>query len=188
MWPWEHLAFGYLAYSVWSHVWDRRSPTGPAVLVLAVATQLPDLVDKPLGWSLDVVSTGYSVAHSVLVAGPLVLGAVLVSHRRGRPALGGALAIGWASHLVGDIVYPVLFGRGISVGKVLWPVVSLPASDGEFAFSDRVVYYFVRYLREAAEPGQAMLLVFPLTLLLAVFALWGYDGWPGLGTLRRMVT
>ena len=48
MWPWEHLAFGYVLYSLGVRTLRGRTPRGPPVLVLAVATQVPDLLDKPL--------------------------------------------------------------------------------------------------------------------------------------------
>jgi hypothetical protein len=50
MWPPGHLAVAYLLVS-----WGRRirgdSPvTAGTMLALAVASQLPDLLDKPLAW------------------------------------------------------------------------------------------------------------------------------------------
>ena len=49
MWTWEHLAIGYLAYSLLSQLAWRRPPTVGAAITVAFGTQFPDLVDKPLG-------------------------------------------------------------------------------------------------------------------------------------------
>jgi hypothetical protein len=61
MWPWEHLAVGYLLYSVSCVLWGRY-PTRIGVAALAFGTQFPDLVDKPLGWWLGVLPSGQSFA------------------------------------------------------------------------------------------------------------------------------
>ena len=127
MWPWEHLAVGYLAYSLYSRVVLGRRPTGPDAVVLAFATQLPDLVDKPLSWGFDVFTVGYGAAHSLLVVVPvLCVAGLLVARRRlpGRPV--AAYAVGHLSHLAGDLVYPVLRGEPLPVGRLLWPVASFP--------------------------------------------------------------
>ena len=49
MWPWEHLAIGYLAYSLLGRLAWRRPPTVGTAITVAFGTQFPDLVDKPLG-------------------------------------------------------------------------------------------------------------------------------------------
>jgi len=68
MWPWGHLAVGYLLWSVLVRDRRFRPPTGAETLLLAVGTQFPDAVDKPLAWSLGVLPNGRSLAHSVFLA------------------------------------------------------------------------------------------------------------------------
>ena len=63
MWPWDHLAFGYVWYTLASRGWDGRPPSNAAAIALAVGTQFPDLVDKPLAWWLDVLPAGRSLGH-----------------------------------------------------------------------------------------------------------------------------
>jgi hypothetical protein len=48
MWPWGHLAVGYLLSAGAAYLRDHSSPRGLAVVALAAGTQLPDLLDKPL--------------------------------------------------------------------------------------------------------------------------------------------
>jgi hypothetical protein len=66
MWPWGHLALGYLLYSPFARARFGRPPTDRATLLLAFGTQLPDLVDKPLAWRLDVLPAGRTLGHSLL--------------------------------------------------------------------------------------------------------------------------
>ncbi|WP_436925487.1 metal-dependent hydrolase [Halosimplex amylolyticum] len=180
MWPWEHLAVGYLCYSVAVHAVDGHAPDGQWVLLLALGTQVPDLVDKPLAWSLDVFAVGYGPAHSVLVVGPAlcVAAAVAVRERRGEPAV-AAFGIGWLSHLAGDLVYPVLRGDPVPVGRVLWPVASFPGPVTDRGLVERALVYFLRYLAQILSLEPSPLLVVQIGLVTAVGLLWLADGAPG---------
>ena len=60
MWPWGHLALGYLLHSPLARARFGRPPTDRATLLLVIGTQLPDLVDKPLAWWLGVLPAGRS--------------------------------------------------------------------------------------------------------------------------------
>jgi len=189
MWPWEHLAFGYLLYSLAVRATTGDPPRGSAVVVLAVATQVPDLVDKPLAWSLDVFAVGYAVGHSVFMVGPLLVVAAFLAWRRGTGArrLVGAYAVGHLSHLLGDLVYPLVLGDGLLVERLLWPVATFEPSVGRGGFVARVVVFFQRYLDQllALELGLAFLV--QVGLVVGVFALWLVDGRPGPGALRPAV-
>lgn len=57
MWPWGHVGAGYLVYTLLRRHTGER-PAGAAVLALAVGTQFPDLVDKPLGWTVGLLPGG----------------------------------------------------------------------------------------------------------------------------------
>lgn len=179
MWPWEHIAFGYLLYSLAVHLVGRRSPSGGEAFVLAFATVFPDLVDKPLSWTFGLFPSGYSVMHSVFVAPALALAVTAVAGRYDRPELGLAFGAGYASHLLGDVVYPLFSGGGLSPSKLLWPVVELPAYESEYGFVQRATYYFLEYADRLLELEFGPLLLFELSLVLLVFGLWMYDGAPG---------
>ena len=60
MLPWGHLAVGYLAYSLAVRVRSGGPPAGLAVAALAVGTQFPDLIDKPLVSWVSVLPSGRS--------------------------------------------------------------------------------------------------------------------------------
>lgn len=187
MWPWGHAAFGYVLLSLGSRAAGRGPPGGLAAVVLLFATQLPDVVDKSLSWGLGLFPAGYSVAHSVFVAVPLGLAGLAVAVRRGRPEAGVAFAVGWWSHLAGDVAAAVASGYSTDVERVLWPVVTLPGYAVERGLFDRAGYYFAAFLRELSAGQQFTLLAVYFGPFLLAVCLWLVDGAPGLaGPLRRL--
>lgn len=178
MWPWEHLAFGYLVYTLGRRAVGAGSPTPKAALVLAFATQLPDLVDKPLAWGFELLPNGLSLAHSALVAVPVSAVAVLVTWRRDSRWLGFAFAVGYLSHLAGDVLYPLALGGDLTVGFLLWPLVERPPETaGFFTRIDSLWSLFTRFL---ATPRGRLYLAGEVAALGFVVVLWIRDGAPGL--------
>jgi hypothetical protein len=184
MWPWEHLAVGYLAYSALVHLLARRRPRGDEAVAVAVATQFPDLIDKPLAWSLDVLPSGTSLAHSLAFALPASLVALLVAWRAGRARVGAAFAVGYLLHLPGDVLYPALLGGSPKTAFLLWPFVPAPAGDVA-GFLPHFEALLATFLSHLATPRGTLYLTGELVLLGSVFALYAYDGTPGLRWLRR---
>ncbi|SIR19746.1 LexA-binding, inner membrane-associated putative hydrolase [Haladaptatus litoreus] len=179
MWPWEHLAFGYLAYSASRRLVTGKPPRSDAVVVLGLATQLPDLVDKPLAWTLSILPSGHSLAHSLLTALPLSAVALVLAHRARRTDIGVAFTVGYLSHLAGDIIYPIAVGKDPAPGFLLWPVVSVPPDQSSLGFLARFRSYFGDYLTYLNNPEIQSYLALELGLLSVVFFLWLVDGMPG---------
>jgi len=129
MWPWGHLAVGYLCYVGWRrHTESSTTGFAPALatlVLLAIGTQFPDLIDKPLAWTVHVLPAGRTLAHSALVAVPIALGGIRVLD----PESGAAFAIGYWSHLVADSVWPLFEGQVGSLAFLLWPVLPLPTYE-----------------------------------------------------------
>lgn len=187
MWPWGHAAFGYILYSLTSRAADEGPVTGWHVAVLAVATQLPDLIDKVGAWVFDVFSSGYAAGHSVFLAVPLGAAAIAVAARRDRPTLGVAFAVGYWSHLVGDVLVAVLRGVPYTVERVLWPLVTFPSSESPGGAVDTVLEFFSAFiflLRTTDDPTVYVLFLGPP---LVALAFWLADGAPGLRELYRWV-
>lgn len=182
MWPWEHLAFGYLAYSLYSRTKFGDRPSERAALTVAVGTQFPDLVDKPLAWVLTVMPDGTTVAHSLFVAIPLSIGVYRLSKRRGRSDVGAGFVVGYLSHLPGDVLYPLVHGGGPAYTKLLWPVFTKHGSGGSVVA--RVGGYSRDYLQFLLSPDGFGYLLFELLLLVGALVVWLADGTPGLGWLR----
>lgn len=185
MWPWEHLAVGYLAYSIAVRSVTGRPPRDPvAVVVLAFATQFPDLIDKPLAWSLGMLPTGTSLAHSVFVAVPLSVLVAVLAWRWGRPAIGAAFAIGYLLHLPSDAIYAaVILGSPLTGEGFAWPLV--PATPIErTGFGANVSHYFERYVAALTSREGIRYLAAELLLVGGAFALWLRDGVPGMALLH----
>lgn len=181
MWPWEHLAFGYLFYSLGARAYYRRPPLGTAALAVAVGTQVPDLLDKSLAWLLDVFEVGYALGHSALVVPPALALAYVLARRR-RPTGGRlvlAYGVGHLSHLAGDLLYPLLQGKGLDLRRVLWPVASPEPGEVRGDVLRRVVGYFVRYLAQVLSLDPSPLFLVQVGLVGTVFVLWLADGAPG---------
>ena len=173
MWPWGHLAVGYLSYSAWMHVRHRRAPESVPTLALVFGTQFPDIVDKPLSWSLGVLPTGRSLTHSLLVAALIVAVVKVALRRRNQAGIADAFTMGYLTHIAGDAVFPFLAGDYRSLGFLLWPVVPAVEYESEPSF-----IYFLRQFSLNSFTAVELL------LLVGVVGLWIRDGAPGVGTLR----
>jgi len=173
MWPWGHLAVAYLLYTAYSRGWaDRRLRDIPA-LALAVGSQGPDLIDKPLGWSLGVLPGGRTLGHSVFFAVVVLSIAYVLASRSGRVETGIAFAIGYATHLVTDLPPSVLAGNLEGAKFLLWPVLDQPAYEEVGG----ILEGFLRYSMGAYEWAQ-------LGLFALAVVVWYREGQPGLATVR----
>jgi hypothetical protein len=171
MWPWGHLAAGYLVYRVIGR--GRAQETAP-LIALAVGTQLPDLIDKPFAWTIPILPNGRSLGHSLVLALPLLVGLILVLDGRRRRAV-AALATGYLTHLGTDALYPALAGEWYYVGFLGWPLV--PPIEYPTASSGIIEHFLAFEL--TVRSG------FEILLFVVAVALWIYDGVPGLRATIR---
>jgi hypothetical protein len=184
MWPWEHAAAAYLAYSLSVRAVTGRPPREWPVLALAFGTQFPDLLDKPAEWVFGVLpSTG--VAHSVFVAIPLTLVLLAVGYRRERLGVSVGFSVGYLLHLPGDVFYDLLLGSEPSYHKVLWPLVPADVQSNVDLFA-LLARFFDRYADFILSPAGLPYLLGEVALVGGTAALWLADGRPGLGVLRRL--
>lgn len=188
MWPWGHLAFGYLLYSVAWRATFRDAPTAGPTLVLAFATQLPDLVDKPLSWTFGVFETGYGAGHSVFVAVPVVAAAAVLAHRTDRERYGLAFCVGYLAHLAGDVLLESALAREPSFDLVLWPVAEFSGYAVDRGFVGRFSEYLVSFASDVASGDATFYLALYAVLFTAVFALWLSDGVPVAREATRWLT
>lgn len=171
MWPWGHLAFAYLLHSSVVHLWYRRRPAWPGVALVALGSQMPDLIDKPLAWTLNILPSGRSLGHSVLVGTLIIVAAVALCRRydlRGWP-----FALGYYSHLLGDSIRPLIDGRFHDLAFLLWPLFEVETGSGPSIG-------IVQYLLNAQLEGTVLV---DLGLASAVFVWWLLDGAPGVRDL-----
>lgn len=174
MLPWEHAAVGYLLYSLLVHFGWQRRPSGLPVLVLGIATVLPDLIDKPLGWWLGWLPS-IGLGHSLFFAVPAIV--LVWALAGGRYAL--PLGVGLGTHLVGDVFYKVVVAGRFEYEFMFWPLVEQPASEPAGLFT-QIEYWIAEYARFLASPEGMTYLGFELALLGAALVVWIYDGFPGI--------
>lgn len=173
MWPWGHLALGYVLYSLGTRAGTRRGPDAWNVLALALGTQGPDLVDKPLAWWVSVLPGGRTLGHSLLFAGPLLVVLAVLAWRVGGLDRVAAFAVGWVSHLAGDAVEPFLVGSYGELAFLLWPAMPTVVYDVE----PSVLWHLSQISLDSVVLAE-------LALVAVVVALWVVDGLPGLRGLR----
>lgn len=174
MLPWGHAAFGYLLYSVYSRSQLNHPPIGLTVYALAIGTQFPDIIDKPLTWTIPLLPYGRSFAHSLFTL--MVFLSVLwvvFSHSDQRELI-VAFGVGYASHLIADGIGPALNGDYLGLGYLFWPLTSV-REEGTRSF----VSFFLNL-----EPTPLMTAGILLTIL--VLLLWVYDGMPGVKDMLEM--
>ncbi|WP_435100179.1 metal-dependent hydrolase [Halorubrum sp. N11] len=178
MLPWGHAAVGYLCYSVAVHLRYRSSPTGPAVLALAIGTQLPDLIDKPLAWTFSLLPSGRSLGHSLLMA--LLIGVIVwhLAQRYDRQLEASAFLLGHIMHIVADITPAIIARDWEPLGALLWPLIPAYQYPGEM---EQSILGFFLELRLAELP-----LIGSVLTVLAITA-WIYDGRPGIATIVAAV-
>lgn len=182
MWPWEHVAFGYLLYSLGTRLVEREPPAERDVLVVVAATQLPDLIDKPLSWGVHLFPSGYAVGHSVFVAVPVGLLAAKVADRYGERTAGIALLVGYWSHLLGDVLSPLRTGGSLSFRRLLWPVVEAHPYATDLGLG-RALVYLSRLPTHLSTIGSVDVALFYVSLPLFTVVLWLADGAPGVALL-----
>lgn len=186
MWPWGHAAVGYLLYSVALRATGREPPTDRAAVTVLVATQLPDLVDKPLSWGLGLFPTGYALGHSVFVALPVGVAVLIRGLRSDWGDVATAFVVGYWSHLAGDVLDPLRRGEAPILERVLWPVVSGQPYEEDLGIG-RGLMYIEAFVRAAASMDPLAIVVLYLLLPMTMAGAWLCDGAPGLPYLTRPI-
>lgn len=141
MLPLGHAAGAYLAYVGAAAITARRLPARLSLVPLVFASQLPDLIDKPLAY-YGVLPSGRAFGHSLLTFALLTAAVVAAARARDRlthPTLRRLLAlsplpfaIGYATHLLGDAYRALLAGQFRGASYLVWPLLPAPRypSDG----------------------------------------------------------
>lgn len=178
MWPWGHAAVGYLLYASVTYLTDREVPGDVATVVLAIATQLPDLVDKPLAYSVQVLPEGRSLAHSVLFAVPLC---VLAWRLARADEHWQAFVVGYGSHLIADTYGALLAGQFSQASFLLWPVLPSPEypTDSFVQHWEQLLDAVSSVSLNGALTGALPTVVYQGLLAVGVAVLWAYHGGPG---------
>lgn len=185
MWPWEHAGVGYVLYSFGLRILGYRPPSERETLVLLLATQLPDLVDKPLSWQFHVFPSGYALGHSALVAVPVGVLVLGLAARRDRLRSGVAFTVGYWSHLLGDVLIGLRLGTGPAITRVLWPLFIDEPYAHDYGIS-RGLLYIGEFLVQLQSVDATTLVVHYLFFPLVALVVWLFDGAPGLAIVGRL--
>ncbi|MFP8953800.1 metal-dependent hydrolase [Natrialbaceae archaeon A-arb3/5] len=177
MWPWGHLAVAYLLYTAYTHRRFERPPLALPAIALAVGSQFPDLIDKPLAWTFGVLPGGRTLGHSLLFAAVLVPIVYTVAARFESRDVGLAFIIGHLSHLLADVPPSALTGDLSGTEFLLWPLVEQPPEDSVGGILDAIVHYY------AMGPYE----LFQFGLFVVAALVWYRDGMPGFGYVRSIV-
>jgi hypothetical protein len=133
MLPLGHLSLAYLLYVGYAVVQSRRLPARWALLPVAVGSQFPDVIDKPLSY-WEIIPSGRSLAHSVFtfIIVCLVIWRVTEHLRNRWPAESWrehlrvttptAFTVGYCGHLLGDLDTFFLAGNLWDARFLLYPI------------------------------------------------------------------
>ncbi|WP_349253435.1 metal-dependent hydrolase [Halobacterium salinarum] len=180
MWPWGHLAVGYLGYVVWSTARkERQQPL--AVIAAIIGSQFPDLIDKPLAWTVPLLPSGRSLAHSLFTATLVVTSLYYAAKRFNRKNAAAAFGIGYGTHIIGDLGPRVIIGLlegDLTQLKwttyLFWPLLPAPPYANDASFTNHLT----------AISLDSYVLA-QLGLALAAAIVWFRSGKPGLGFLQQ---
>lgn len=181
MMPWEHAILGYIGFSLSVRLLYREPPTSVESLLVIFASLLPDLIDKPLAWQLDVFTSGHAFAHSVFVAVPVSVSVLLIAVRAGKKRQGFAFFLGYLLHLPADVLPQYLHDRSLPVHRVLWPLRQ-DGSGYDSGFRQELIENTSMYLnwivRELASGTPDPYLLLLVAIGAAGLLLWVADGLP----------
>lgn len=161
MWPWGHAAIGYLGYTLFLMLSKRRFPTRGEALAVLIGTQGPDLIDKPLAWTFEVLPTGRSLGHSLLTAALLCWIATLLLHRFGLLEFSAPFCFGYFVGILTDVPPSIFRGDFSEATFLLWPVLPAPTVDMEPSFTAHLQAFELT----PSILGQTVLFVFATLLM-----------------------
>jgi len=158
--PVEHFAVAVIPVLVYTVVRHRRLPSGPGLLLVLLASQLPDIIDKPLAWTFGIIPSGRMLAHSVVIAVPLLVVGSIIAARKGAGRHAVLFSFVYLSHLAGDFYQLLWKGRdAYFFPNLFWPLMEAnPDLNPSFAAN--------------APPNDTFILVslvvFPLVVLYGI--------------------
>jgi hypothetical protein len=175
MWPWAHVAVGYLILAGAIRAQGRATPGEIGAIAVASGAVLPDVIDKPLAWWVAVLPHGRTLGHSLLIGGIALAGGWYLVRTSAHRQAFGALAVGYLAHLAGDAYQPAISGHWEALKFLAWPLAS-PPEAGE------VTGVIAHVLRLELTPS----FLLELVITSIAFGLWWTHGRPGVATVKTV--
>lgn len=171
MMPWGHLGVAYLLYALYAHLRAGHPPRTLPAVALAVGSQFPDIVDKPLAWYLGVLPGGRTLTHSVFSAAIILLVVSILAARFDRTDIALAFGIGHVSHILLDVPPGAFMGDPSSAAFLLWPLLEQMAYE-PYGSSDTVrrLYFGLQ-----------------IVVFVIATAIWYRDGMPPLEAVQALL-
>jgi membrane-bound metal-dependent hydrolase YbcI (DUF457 family) len=153
------------------------------VFAVVVGSQLPDLVDKPLAWTFEVLPSGRSLMHSLFAVVAVVTLTYWVSQRFQREEITAWLGLGMVSHSFVDLGPDVMigllqghWGQLQWTTYLLWPLLAAPPYPNDDSFMQHFL---------ALALDQYVLLQFGLFAVAAV--VWFRSDAPGYRFIQHQI-
>lgn len=179
--PWEHAIIGYITYSLSVHVAYREPPSSLGAGIVVIGSLTPDIVDKPLAWGFDLWGSGYAIGHSLFAAAPVSMLVIVLAWMSDRTRVGIAFAIGYLTHLLGDVMPSYLLEGEVPLDRLLWPLRGRGSGyeDGFRAEFQANLAEYLNWLQGEIASGdpEPYLLLLIATVMFGML-LWMYDGMP----------
>ncbi len=181
MWPWGHLAVGYLLYAIYTRYRFLDRPSDAAVVAVVLGSQFPDIVDKPLSyWWL--LPEGRTLAHSIIVALPLCIAVWWLARRARNAEVGVAFVTGYLSHLAADTVLDITAGSLEGLSFLAWPLLDAPDYEAS-GFNHHLAELEMSVQSAAALSPEAWYFVVQTLLFAVMLVVWAQHRFPPLGGL-----
>lgn len=182
MWPWGHLAFGYILFTVYHRVRFSIPPSGFVVLSLVFGTQFPDIVDKPLAYWFHVIPEGRLFAHTLTFAVPLSIILFVIGIQTKNREYIQAFIFGWYSHILADSWKGLITLNFERLSFLLWPILEAPdyPSDSLTDHLNKLILNLQNVNIDSILSGRSGGFIYQLIFFFIVLAIWILEGYPGL--------
>jgi membrane-bound metal-dependent hydrolase YbcI (DUF457 family) len=123
VYPSEHFLIVAVPVVLFTSLRDQQLPSRQLFGLTFLASQFPDLIDKPLAHEFGLIPSGRVFMHSFPTVLPLWLLVGVYAWRTDRPRAGAVFILGHLSHLLADNSKALLEQPPRVPSDLLWPVV-----------------------------------------------------------------
>jgi membrane-bound metal-dependent hydrolase YbcI (DUF457 family) len=123
VYPSEHFLIVAVPLLLYVYARDRRLPSRRLFALGFLASQFPDLIDKPLAHEFGLIPSGRVFMHSFPTVLPLWALVSVYAWRTDRRRAGALFILGHCSHLLADTYRSLLANPPRVPSDLFWPLV-----------------------------------------------------------------